>query len=156
MRNFGFDGPEAFAELGVNAKNSEFYAAMGLANLQHIDYIKKARKLISECYDEKLKSLKARSPVWSLQSENNYAYYPVIFESEKLMLKCMEHLKLHEIYTRRYFYSSLAKVLPYITRQNLAITDDIASRVLCLPLYHDLAFEEVDMISRLLLRIQNN
>src|SRR5690606_35285307 len=39
IRNFGFDGPEAFAELGINGKNSEFHAAMGLANLYHITEI---------------------------------------------------------------------------------------------------------------------
>jgi dTDP-4-amino-4,6-dideoxygalactose transaminase len=36
IRNFGFDGPEKFAELGLNGKNSEFHAAMGLANLKYI------------------------------------------------------------------------------------------------------------------------
>ncbi|RQP16654.1 MAG: aminotransferase class V-fold PLP-dependent enzyme, partial [Parapedobacter sp.] len=35
MRNFGFSGPESFAELGINGKNSEFHAAMGLANLSY-------------------------------------------------------------------------------------------------------------------------
>ena len=72
------------------------------------------------------------------------------------MLKCIEQLKIHEIFTRRYFYPSLAVSLPYVEEQKFPVTDDISSRVLCLPLYHDLTIEEVDMISRHLLRIQNN
>jgi len=157
IRNFGFDGPENFAELGLNGKNSEFHAAMGLANLKYIDSIHKKRKEITERYDEKLHNLKAVRPVWHSDSENNFSYYPIVFESEELMLKIIEHLKLHEIYTRRYFYPSLANSLPYVkSESNLSITEDIAKRVLCLPLYVDLTLEEVDMISRLMLRIQNN
>lgn len=157
IRNFGFDGPENFAELGLNGKNSEFHAAMGLANLKHIDSIHKKRKEITERYDEKLQNLKARRPIWHSDSENNFSYYPIVFESEELMLKVIEHLKLHEIYTRRYFYPSLANSLPYVkSESSLPITEDIAKRVLCLPLYVDLTLEEVDMISRLMLRIQNN
>ncbi len=156
IRNFGFDGPEAFAELGINGKNSELHAAMGLANLNHIESIIGKRRLISERYNEKLQSLNARRPVWHLSSKNNYSYYPIIFESEELLLRCMNQLQLHEIFTRRYFYPSLANALPYVEKKHLEITEDIARRILCLPLYHDLALEEVDMISRLILRVQNN
>lgn len=157
IRNFGFNGPENFAELGLNGKNSEFHAAMGLANLKYIDAIHQKRKELTERYDEKLKNLKARRPIWHKDSKNNFAYYPIVFESEELMLKCIEHLKLHEIFTRRYFYPSLATSLPYIEEKfDLPVTEDISRRVLCLPLYYDLTFEEVDLICRLLLRIQNN
>ncbi|MDO4224907.1 MAG: DegT/DnrJ/EryC1/StrS family aminotransferase [Bergeyella zoohelcum] len=156
MRNFGFNGPESFSELGINGKNSEFHAAMGLVNLQFIDKIKKARQKLAQRYDDKLQNLNARKPIWHKNSENNFSYYPIIFESETLMLKIIEELKLHEIFTRRYFYPSLGTSLPYVEKQNLPITDDISKRVLCLPLYYDLSFEEVDLIARLMLRIQNN
>jgi dTDP-4-amino-4,6-dideoxygalactose transaminase len=156
IRNFGFDGPENFAELGLNAKNSEFHAAMGLANLQYIREIHAKRKLLAERYDQKLETLKITKPIWHKNSENNYAYYPIIFESEEFMLKCIKYLELHEIYTRRYFYPSLAKSLPYVENQDFEVTDDISKRILCLPLYYDLTLEEVDFICRHLLRTQNN
>ncbi len=156
IRNFGFDGPEKFAELGINGKNSEFHAAMGLANLQYIEAIHQKRKALTERFDEKLRNLKARRPIWHKDSENNYAYYPIVFESEELLLKCTAELQRHEIFTRRYFYPSLATAVPYVEPKNLPITDDISRRVLCLPLYYDLTFEEVDLIARMLLRVQNN
>lgn len=156
IRNFGFDGPEDFAELGLNGKNSEFHAAMGLANLKYIDQISKKRKELTARYDGHLKGLKARRPQWHAGSENNAAYYPIVFETEELMLKCKDHLQLNEIGSRRYFYPSLANALPYIEPQTFSIADDIAKRVLCLPLFYDLSVEEVDLICRLLLRIQNN
>jgi len=156
MRNFGFNGPDVFAELGINGKNSEYHAAMGLINLGYIDNISEKRKLITHRYDEKLRGVKAIRPVWHSDSENNYAYYPIIFENEELLLKCMKQLEMHEIFTRRYFYPSLANTLPYVEQKHLKITDSISKRVFCLPLYHDLTLEEVDMICRLILRVQNN
>lgn len=156
MRNFGFDGPEAFAELGINGKNSEFHAAMGLVNLKYLDLIVTKRSAIVQRYDEKLATLKARRPEWHAGSENNCCYYPIIFDNEELMLKCIESLMLNEIFTRRYFYPSLANTLPYVEHVQLSVTDDISRRVLCLPLYPDLTSEEVDLICRLLLRVQNN
>ncbi|MCW3170516.1 DegT/DnrJ/EryC1/StrS family aminotransferase [Chryseobacterium sp. 09-1422] len=156
MRNFGFDGPEAFAELGINGKNSEFHAAMGLLNLEYIDKILEKRKAINDRFDDKLKNLNVRKPLWHDDSANNYAYYPIIFENEESMLKAMNFLKSHEIFTRRYFYPSLATTLPYLEKQYFPITDDIAKCVMCLPFYPDLSIEEVDLICRFLLRIQNN
>lgn len=156
MRNFGFDGPEAFANLGINGKNSEFHAAMGLANLKYIKDIHNMRKAICERYDEKLQNFKHLKPLWSKNATRNYAYYPVIVESEELLLKYIDVLKSNEIFVRRYFYPSLSSVLPYVETIEMPVTDDVARRIMCLPLFHDLTLEEVDLICRLLLRIQNN
>lgn len=156
IRNFGFDGPEAFAELGINGKNSEFHAAMGLANLKYIKDIIDKRKRLSERYDEKLKRFNAVKPKWDANATKNYAYYPIIIESEELLLKCMEALKAKEIFARRYFYPSLATSTPYLPNQAFEVTDDISKRVLCLPLYHDLDEVEVDMICRIMMRAQNH
>lgn len=156
IRNFGISGFDSFDELGLNGKNSEFHAAMGLANLKYIEEILKKRKALTIRYDDQLKNLKAQRPVWHVDSENNGAYYPIIFDTEELMLKCKEYLQLNEIGTRRYFYPSLAAALPYLEPQHFPITDDVSKRILCLPLFSELTMEEVDMICRLLLRIQNN
>ena len=156
IRNFGISGFDSFSELGINGKNSEFHAAMGLANLKHIDQIKAKRIALSNYYDQKLANLKAYRPLWHADSQNNGAYYPVVFESEELMLRIKDQLQMTEIGTRRYFYPSLASALPYLQPQAMPITDDIAKRVLCLPLYFSLSFEEIDLITRLMLRVQNN
>ncbi len=155
IRNFGFNGPEAFAELGINGKNSEFHAAMGLANLKHVAAIHLKRRELTERYNKGLQHFPAVGPLWNSAASMNYAYYPLVFDDEEFMLNCMEKLKVKEIFTRRYFYPSLAKTLPYLDPQNLEVTDSIARRVLCLPLYFDLSVEEVDYICRLLLRYQN-
>lgn len=156
MRNFGISGFDSFSELGINAKNSELHAAMGLTTLAYADTIIKKRIELTARYDEKLKNLQAYRPKWHAQSKNLGAYYAVVFDKEEQMLRTMKHLSGNEIGTRRYFYPSLASALPYLNPQAMSITDDIAPRVLCLPMYYDLSFEEVDMICRRILRVQNN
>ena len=156
MRNFGHAGPETYYNLGINGKNSEFHAAMGLANFKYIQAIHDKRKALTDRYDKKLKTFKAVKPLWHKDSKENYAYYPIVFDNEELLLKCIEVLKSNEIFGRRYFYPSLSHSLPYMESKPLKWADDISKRVYCLPLYFNLTVEEVDMICRLLLRTQNN
>lgn len=156
IRNFGFNGPETFSELGINGKNSEFHAAMGLANLSYIKEIHEKRKAISERYKFNLEGLNIRYQAWHKKSENNYAYFPIIFDNEELMHKCILELSAQEIFTRRYFYPSLANTLPYLPHQKMEVTDNVSKRILCLPLFTDLTFEEVDLITRLIRRAHNN
>ena len=82
MRNFGHDGPEKFNGVGINGKNSEFHAAMGLCNLKHIDKVLSKRKEQSALYDKMLKPLQVTKPMIQEGCQYNYAYYPLIFASD--------------------------------------------------------------------------
>ena len=156
LRNFGHDGPEKFADLGINAKNSELHAAMGLVNLRYVDKIIETRKNLSSHYDQFLKTFQGVKPKISDNTNYNYAYYPVIFTSEKLLLAVQETLNQNWIHPRRYFFPSLED-LPYVNQHSRCkVTDDIAKRVLCLPLFDTLTPEEIDMVFRIILRVQNN
>lgn len=154
MRNFGHDGPEKFNGVGINGKNSEFHAAMGLSVLPDFSTIIKRRKEQSEYYDQILKKLNVSKPKIQKDAQFNYAYYPVVFESEAAALSAKSLLERNEIFPRRYFYPSLSK-LNYVDQQSTPVSDDISCRILCLPLYHNLSKEEQDMIGRILLRTQN-
>ena len=155
MRNFGFADYDKFEGIGINGKNSEFHAAMGLCNLKYAEEILKRRKEHSAYYDSNLKTLRVVKPLVNLDSDFNFAYYPIIFESESILLKSKEELEKNRISTRRYFYPVLSK-LNYAQGYNTPIAEDAAKRVLCLPLYYDLSNEEIDLICRILLRTQNN
>jgi dTDP-4-amino-4,6-dideoxygalactose transaminase len=155
MRNFGHNGPEDFAELGINGKNSEMHAAMGLVNLKYFASITENRKKQFERYDNWLKYLKVKTIQLTPGSEFNYSYYPIVFESEAAIVKALELLNAHWIYPRRYFFPTLNN-LRYVTKGSTPVCDEISAKVLCLPLYHNLSMEEIDFICRLLLRAQNN
>jgi Predicted pyridoxal phosphate-dependent enzyme apparently involved in regulation of cell wall biogenesis len=155
MRNFGHDGPEKFSDIGINGKNSEFHAAMGIVNLKYIDAIIARRREICHRYDEKLRNFRAGRVSIGAEVDYNFAYYPLIVEDVQLMTRVLEQLNRAEIFPRRYFYPCLSE-LPYVEGQEkLPVSKDISERILCLPLYHELSFEEVDMICRIMLRAQN-
>jgi dTDP-4-amino-4,6-dideoxygalactose transaminase len=154
MRNFGYSGVDTFSEIGTNAKNSEFHAAMGLCNLKHIDQILSKRKELSMHYEMRLNKIEVQFQVIQADTEFNYAYYPVIFRSEEVMLDCMKQLELVQVYCRRYFYPSLS-ALPYIAKVNMPICDSISKRIMCLPLYHTLTSADQDLVVRIILRTQN-
>lgn len=154
LRNFGHEGPYDFTLAGINGKNSEFHAAMGLCNLEHIDEILNQRRQLVLHYNDKLQNLRIQRPTINPEAGWNYAYYPVIFESETLLLKMMNELEKNYIYTRRYFYPSLNTARYIESSIELLNSESISPRVLCLPLYHTLTFEEIDMIARIMLRTQ--
>ncbi len=144
-RSFGHVGDDYF-DMGINGKNSEFHAAMGICNLRHVPAIKESRKQISELYDYYLKGLPLQRPVAVATTIYNYAYYPIVFPTEQLLLKTTKALLKEEICPRRYFYPSLNQ-LPFLKdSQPCPVSEDISSRVLCLPLYHDLAPAAVQKI----------
>ncbi|MBL0741345.1 DegT/DnrJ/EryC1/StrS family aminotransferase [Chryseolinea lacunae] len=156
LRNFGHDGPERFAELGINGKNSEFHAAMGLVNLRYVDRIIETRKQLSAHYDKFMGTFQGSKPSVSADVVYNYAYYPVIFDSEKLLVRVLDTLQQNWVHPRRYFFPSLEN-LPYVEKRGVCtVANSIAQRALCLPLYDTLSPEEIDMIFRIILRVQNN
>jgi len=138
--NFGHFGPEVFQGVGINAKMSELQAAMGLAVLPYMQKILEARKGVVELYKNNLKSL----GVLKLREEThwNYSYYPVLFNNETQLFTIQKLLNKGGVIPRRYFYPSL-NLLPYTDKKSCPTSENIASRVLCLPLYHDLSKAEV-------------
>lgn len=150
-RNFGHNGPEDFFGLGVNAKNSEVHAAMGLCILPIVETLIKKRRVRCELYDNLLLAKSSlRKPANHPLQNYNYSYYPVIFRSEKQLVKVKNYLSSNNIFPRRYFYPSLTK-LNYVHSSPCPIAEDIAPRILCLPLYVNLPKKDVKRISELIL-----
>jgi dTDP-4-amino-4,6-dideoxygalactose transaminase len=156
LRNFGHNGPEDFAEVGINGKNSEFHAAMGLCNLKYIEDIKLSRKNQSEQYSAILFQNQAIKTIQlNDKSQFNFAYYPIVLKDGKILNKVIAELEANGVNSRRYFYPSL-NTLSIYKGDKMSVSEDIASRVLCLPLYHSLSKEEIDFICRIILRSINN
>lgn len=153
FRSFGHTTATSFEGVGINGKNSEFHAAMGLANLSHVPKIIERRKKLSRLYDKWLQGMACEIPQRRKGTTYNYAYYPILLSSEQELKRMVDALNRSEIYPRRYFYPSLSR-LDYVNNRPTPISDDVALRVLCLPLYHELSEEEVELICRLILREQ--
>ncbi|MEZ0609181.1 DegT/DnrJ/EryC1/StrS family aminotransferase [Fibrella sp. WM1] len=148
-RTFGHKFDEYYS-MGINAKNSELHAAMGLCVLPKVDELIDARQATSERYDSQLDFSRLQRPTLTAgMTRYNYAYYPVVFASEQALLNVVDALNAQGIAPRRYFYPSL-NTLSFLTNaESCPISEDVARRVLCLPLYPGLPDEDVDRICQL-------
>jgi dTDP-4-amino-4,6-dideoxygalactose transaminase len=146
---FGHLGPTDYYGVGINGKISELQAAMGLAVLPYMDYILTNRKRVVDAYNSTLNFTVLEKIKVRKQTEWNYSYYPVLFRNEDILQKAETMLKENRINARRYFHPSL-NILPYVNRISMPISEDIASRILCLPLYPDLNDKDIQMIIQLI------
>jgi dTDP-4-amino-4,6-dideoxygalactose transaminase len=146
MRNFGHAGRDNFEGVGINGKNSEFHAAMGLCNLKYINEILQKHKAQCQYYDKQLEGGSVRVQQIQPDTQYNFSYYPVIFENEEITLQVKEASEEAGISPRRYFYPSLCE-LEYVSSNKTAVSVDISKRILCLPLYHELTQANQEGIS---------
>ena len=147
--NFGHNGPLAFHGLGINGKTSELQAAMGLAVLPYMDHIIQSRKETVDFYTENLNFDKVKTIKIRENTTWNYSYYPILFASESQLLEVQKALNTADIFPRRYFYPSL-NTIDFVQGQPMPISEDIASRVLCLPLYTGLTATELQQITTII------
>jgi dTDP-4-amino-4,6-dideoxygalactose transaminase len=145
-RQFGHIGDDYFS-LGINGKNSEFHAAMGLCMIGKVDDIIENRKERVKWYNEKLDFSNVTRPEIPKMDKYNYAYYPIVLETEDMLLKVRQALQEQGIIPRRYFFPSLNK-LPFVANAAACpISENIAQRVLALPLYYDLSVDDIEKIT---------
>lgn len=156
IKNFGITGPESVEYVGGNAKMNEFQAAMGICNLRHVDREIEKRKAVVERYMVRLSNvngIKLCKPQTGVKS--NYAYFPVVFDEYKLNRdEVAEKLKAEDIFARKYFYPLTNSFECYNGKfdvKKTPVAKYISERVLTLPLYADLALEDVDRICNIIL-----
>lgn len=151
LRAFGHIADDHFC-LGINGKNSELHAAMGLAVLPHFDAILARRAAQWKRYAALLQDAPVQLAVVPPDTRYNHSYFPAVLSSEAVLLQVFQALAGIDVFPRRYFYPSL-NTLPYVQQQGRCpVSEDIAPRVLCLPLFHDLQEEDQDRIASVLLR----
>ncbi len=152
-RQFGHIGDEYYT-VGVNGKSSEAHAAIGLSVLPYVGEIIEKRKLLSQAYDESLKGVPLERSIPLSNTQANYAYYPVLFQSEELLLKTKNQLAYCSINRHRYFYPSL-NTLSFVKGESCPVAESISKRVLALPIYSALNIPEVKTIVSYLKKFLN-
>ncbi len=152
-KNFGIIGPEDVEFVGGNAKMNEFCAAMGVCNLRHFDDEIAKRKAVAERYWERLDGtpgVRVFRPADGIKS--NYAYLPVLFDPEvfgAMRDDVFAALDAAGVGARKYFYPLVSDYACYrsvYSSDRTPVAKKAASQVLTLPMYADLAIEDVDRI----------
>lgn len=158
LKNFGIVDEINITDVGLNGKMSEVNAAFGILQLKHIDAIKEKRKNIAKKYKNDLRMTKGiRLLEEEMDVDYNYSYFPLLVEKEYGLTRnqLYDELKLNKIFTRKYFFPLLSNLSMYqkyktASKNNLPNANEIANKILCLPIYPDLSNEDVDRIVRII------
>lgn len=147
--NFGHNGPLEFHGVGINAKISELQSAMGLAVFDELDFIFSERKKVVDFYLNNLDFTKLSTMKIRENTQWNYSYFPVIFNSEEELLRVQKQLNAADIFPRRYFFPSL-NTIDFVEGEPMPISESIASKILCLPLFVGLEKQDLEKITTII------
>ncbi len=158
LKNFGYVDELTVVAPGINGKMSEVNAAFGILELQHFDRALALRKQIDGRYREMLSNVKGIRCIQEAgEIAANYSYFPILVDSDYPVSRdeLYEKLKRQGIFARRYFYPLISdfpmyRGLPSAHLDNLPVANEIALKVLCLPIYPGLTDTEVDFIVKLI------
>jgi dTDP-4-amino-4,6-dideoxygalactose transaminase len=162
MRNYGDIGAYNPEWLGVNARMTEFNAALALRGLPLIDAKVRRRNSIAQTYTEILASLPGvRFQKKHPEDTNTYKDYSIHITPEILGMTRdgLANALLHEnIETKKYFYPPLHQQSLYSrfhdpARNDLSQTEFLANGILSLPIYESLPDETVIAVAETLKRI---
>ncbi|SAK99826.1 aminotransferase [Caballeronia fortuita] len=153
LKNFGFVDEVTVVAPGINGKMSEVNAAFGMLQLQHIDRALERRKEIDRLYRTLLADVKGVRCLNPEEDSTNRSYFPILVEPDYPISRdaLYQHLRDENIHARRYFYPLVSdfpmyRGLPSANASNLPNAKAAASKVLCLPIYPDLADDDVHRI----------
>lgn len=159
LKNFGFRGETTVVAPGINAKMNEFQAALGLAQLRHVDQAIARRKEIAFQYRQAL----ANVPGIQCMDEqpgltHNYSYFPILVAEStygKSRDTLYETLRENHIFARRYFYPLISD-FPMYKRDGSFIQNSsikaatVAKQVICLPIFPELDDQTISFISHII------
>ena len=156
IKNFGQTDPENVEYIGGNGKMSEFQAAMGLLNLKYVQQYIEQRKEVNARYIKNLENIPGiHLPKEQKNVKGNYAYFPVVFSDfKKNRDEIYNELLKEGIQARKYFYPLTNSFKAYKNKYDMSTTpiaQFVSENVLTLPLYPDLALEDVDRICKIIL-----
>ncbi len=161
-RNFGvqYGSTNDVKVVGINAKMTEFSAAMGLVNLSQLDSVISRRKELAKHYQSVFDDIPGVSTYpYEKQIDYNYAYFPVIIDAAKCGKtrdEIWNELNEYHIETRK-LYDTLTCDFSCYKNQNysrdIRYAAEITRKCLDFPMYSSLMEEDVDYIGEILRKI---
>ena len=146
LKNFGITDEVTVVDAGINGKMSEFNAAFGMLQLQHIDRALMRRREIDAVYRDALAGVRGiRCLGVAGEKQANFGYFPILVGKDYPISRdaLYDRMRSHGIYARRYFYPLISdfpmyRNLPSAQPGNLPVAAAAAQQILCLPIYPDL------------------
>ncbi len=160
LKNFGFADEVTVVASGINGKMSEVNAAFGLLQLQYIDDVVSTRKKVDGKYRKGLNGVKGIE-LMSINENvaGNASYFPIFVSQEYELSRdeLYEQMKEHCVYGRRYFYPLISDMPMYrglesATKKRLIKSNEVAEKVICLPIYSGIDDIDVERVIALIAR----
>jgi hypothetical protein len=155
LKNFGFADEITVIGPGINGKMDEVRSAYGLINLKQVDSAIAARQRVANIYRNALRNVAGISFMDDMPGvRHNYSYFPIFVDKEKYgMTRDELYFKMKDqgVWGRRYFYPLISEFSTYrglksSRPENLPNAHKMADTVICLPMHHALAEEEVNRV----------
>lgn len=158
LSNYGIVDEQSIDATGLNGKMSELTAALGTVQLNHIDRFISARKTVDARYRELLAGVAGIRFVHPPEkSPDNYYSFPILIDPATGRSRDDAYRLLREqnVFARRYFFPLLSSLPMYRDQpdaapENLPNATEVASRILCLPMYPDLEESEQQRVATVL------
>ena len=159
LKNFGFVDEVTVVAPGINGKMSEFNAALGMLQLEHVRESIARRAEIEAAYRARIEGMDGiRCLPHVANTVSNHAYFPILVQPEYALTReaLYQKMRENEVYARRYFFPLISEFpmyrgLPSARRENLPVASDTASRVLCLPIHPQLSDADIHRVTECLL-----
>ena len=145
--NFAFAGDNVVGR-GLNAKMSEFPAAVGLAMLERVDEHVEARAAAVARLAETARLAGATTPTNA--GRPPWQCLPVLVATEEQREAVVGTLQGRGIEARRYYSPALHRMRAFarFATQSLPVTDAMSARMVCFPVYSDITATEVQELDR--------
>ena len=133
-------------EDGFNGKMTEVHAALGLANMKYHDEVLADRKNKYNYYLDKLQENTDLGFQQTELGESNFSYFPVIFKNKETLINTQTRCNRRGIFPRKYFHPSVNTFSKILEKQICPISEEVAQRILCFPLYWKLEYDKIDIV----------
>jgi dTDP-4-amino-4,6-dideoxygalactose transaminase len=157
LKNFGFVDEVTVTEPGINGKMNELQAALGLAQLRHIDEALAQRREVAGLYRRELAGVQGLRLLSEPEGvRGNCGYFPIFVDEAVYPMSrdALYRALRHEGYlVRRYFYPLISEFEMYRhlpSAANLPVATRLSREVICLPIYPGLSSDHVSRICELI------
>lgn len=150
--NFGFSGPSGAISIGLNGKLQELNAAIGVRQFQSFEGNLASRRLVFDQYVEALTGLPASFPPGSRDSSLCFATVILDQPSASSLLQTLDNAQIDA----RNYYNPPLHLQPslrgFSQASELPVTHSLENRIISLPVLPDMRNEEVERVTRALIR----
>jgi dTDP-4-amino-4,6-dideoxygalactose transaminase len=151
MMNFGFSNARTSEDFGLNAKLSEYAAAIGLATLDRYDSKIARRQVLHDTYRNAFREHGLSAAGWEfphLKGRIPHQFVSVLCHAGATNTDIVKTLAQHGIESRTYFSPPCHQQPQFqsFPRDQLVVTNNVTRRIVSLPLWEDMTPGLVDRV----------